>query len=240
MIQFIKSATAPLYRRLLHPSFRFSYSFVELQQLLGYIPQENVLSTAMDFAKWSELEGDYLEFGVYCGTRFSSAFHLAQRNGLSAMRFYAFDSFEGLPEIRGVDAHGFQQFRRGEFACDLATFRSSVSANRVDMSRVEVVPGWYDDVLNDETRNRLPLTAASIVWVDCDLYESTVPVLSFITDYVQDGTVLIFDDWFCFRGDPQRGEQRAFREWLEKNPDITASEFHKFGWHGNSFILHRG
>jgi O-methyltransferase len=110
---------------------------------------------------------------------------------------------------------------------------------QVDLAKVEIVAGWYDDVLNDEAKERLPLRAASVIWVDCDLYESTVPVLAFVTDYVQDGTVLIFDDWFCFRGDPHRGEQRAFREWLEKNPEITASEFHKFGWHGNSFILHR-
>jgi O-methyltransferase len=239
MIKFIKTVTAPLYRRLLRPSFRCSYSFVELQQLLGYIPQENVLSTAMDFAKWSQLDGDYLEFGVYSGARFSSAFHLARRNRLTDMRFYAFDSFEGLPEIRGVDADGFQQFSKGAYACDLATFRSNLEDMQVDLAKVEIVAGWYDDVLNDEAKERLPLRAASVIWVDCDLYESTVPVLAFVTDYVQDGTVLIFDDWFCFRGDPHRGEQRAFREWLEKNPEITASEFHKFGWHGNSFILHR-
>ncbi|MDQ4144930.1 MAG: class I SAM-dependent methyltransferase [Actinomycetota bacterium] len=239
IVKLVKTLTTPLYRQFLRPSFRFSYSFMELQQLLGYIPQESVLSTAMDFAKWSQLEGDYLEFGVYSGTRLSSAFHLARRNGLRDMRFYAFDSFQGLPEIRGVDAQGFQQFRQGEYACDLGTFRSRLGSMHVDLAKVEIVVGWYDDVLNDDAKQRLPLKAASIIWVDCDLYESTVSVLAFVEDYIQDGTVLIFDDWFCFRGDPDRGEQRAFREWLERNPHITASEFHKFGWHGNSFILHR-
>jgi O-methyltransferase len=54
---------------------------------------------------------------------------------------------------------------------------------------------------------------------------------------LQTGTVIAFDDWFCFKGDPGKGEQRAFREWLEKNSAFDAIEFHKFGWSGNSFII---
>ncbi|MCG2718374.1 MAG: methyltransferase, partial [Nanoarchaeota archaeon] len=73
----------------------------------------------------------------------------------------------------------------------------------------------------------------------CDLYESTVLVLDFITEYIQDGTIIIFDDWFSFRGNPNRGEQKAFKEWLKKNPSIKTTEFYRFGWHGNSFITHR-
>ena len=62
--------------------------------------------------------------------------------------------------------------------------------------------------------------------------------MNFITDYIQEGTILIFDDWFSFRGNPNRGEQRAFREWLEKNPSFQAVEYYKAG-NINSFIMHR-
>lgn len=75
--------------------------------------------------------------------------------------------------------------------------------------------------------------------IDCDLYESTVPVLNFITDYLQNGTIFTFDDWYCFRGDPQRGEWRAFKEWLKNNPSIKAIQLRKFGSGGNSFIIRR-
>lgn len=237
--RLVKLASRPLYSLLLQPSFRGSAAFAELQQLLRYLPQEEVLNTAMNFAMWSELEGDYLEFGVYAGGRLSSAFHLARRNNLTDMRFCAFDSFQGLPPITGLDADGFQQFSQGDYSCDRERFEESIRRNRVDRSKVEVVDGWYHETLNDQTKERLGIKAAAIVWIDCDLYESTVPVLDFITDYVQDGTVVIFDDWFCFRGDPERGEQRAFREWLARTPSLRATEFHKFSWHGNSFILNR-
>ena len=48
----------------------------------------------------------------------------------------------------------------------------------------------------------------------------------------------IFDDWFCFRGNPDRCEQRAFREWLQKHPQIKANDLVRFGWQHNSFVLH--
>jgi hypothetical protein len=107
----------------------------------------------------------------------------------------------------------------------------------VDLSRVKLVPGWYDKTLNDKTKRELQIKKAAVVWVDCDLYESTVPVLDFITDYVQSGTIILFDDWYCFKADPNRGECRAFNEWLARNPTIRAFEYKKFEAAGNSFIL---
>jgi len=76
------------------------------------------------------------------------------------------------------------------------------------------------------------------VWIDCDLYSSTRTVLDFITPYLQYGTLLLFDDWFAFLADPNAGQQRAFREWLEKNPQLRAVELMRFGWCGNSFVIH--
>jgi hypothetical protein len=55
---------------------------------------------------------------------------------------------------------------------------------------------------------------------------------------LQYGTLLLFDDWFAFLADPNAGQQRAFREWLEKNPQLRAVELMRFGWCGNSFVIH--
>ena len=93
--------------------------------------------------------------------------------------------------------------------------------------------------LNNETKQKLPIKSAAIVFIDCDLYASTVPVLNFISDYLEDGAILIFDDWFCFKGSPERGEQKAFHEWLKNNPQFKAVEYHKFNWRGNSFIINK-
>lgn len=201
--------------------------------------REEILDRVMRLVSYYHPKGgDYLEFGVHEGKSFATAYAMAQKYKLSSMHFYAFDSFQGLPTITGIDRDG-GQFKEGDYACSEAQFSENMRKRGVDITKVTTVPGWFEEVLNNETKKRLPITAASVIWVDCDIYESTVPVLDFIRDYVIDGTIIIFDDWFCFRGSPERGEQKAFREWLSRNPSITASEYFKHGFFGNSFILHR-
>ena len=38
-------------------------------------------------------------------------------------------------------------------------------------------------------------------------------------------TVLVFDDWFCFYGDPAKGERRAFHEFCKSNPDLIFEDY---------------
>jgi hypothetical protein len=67
-----------------------------------------------------------------------------------------------------------------------------------------------------------------------------VCALDFVTDLVQDGTVVAFDDWYNFRARPDRGEQRACREWLERNPAITLVPYRDFHWAGRAFVVNLG
>lgn len=198
----------------------------------------------MHFVAASSVPGDYLEFGVFQGASFTRAFKINQylfaaKGRLKEMHFYAFDSFEGLPPVRNAVDLEVEQFRGGQYACGKDAFTSNLVCAGVDLSRVHLVEGFYDTSLNDAMKKNIPLRAAAIIHVDVDLYESTRQLLDFVTDYVQDGTVIVFDDWFCFKGHPERGEQKAFREWLGRNPSISATEWYRVGWQANSFILHR-
>ena len=78
-----------------------------------------------------------------------------------------------------------------------------------------------------------------MVWVDCDLYGSTLCALNFLANYLQHGSLIMFDDYFRYRADPRAGQQRAFREWLGANERFSAVELMRFSWHGNSFVIHR-
>ena len=182
------------------------------------------------------LRGAYLEFGVYRGQTFIHACHRI-RELVPWMRCIAFDSFAGLPALQGPDADG--EFTQGQFACTQADFEKSLRKARIDPGTVSVVPGWFDEVLNDETRLRLDLQVASIVYIDCDLYASCVPVLRFLTPLVRPGSILLFDDWYCFKADPNRGVRRATREWLAANPELTLERWHTFSHHGQAFIVQR-
>lgn len=192
---------------------------------------------AVRFAKVNDVSGSYLEFGVFRGSTFSNFYHLFKRYNMQ-VNMYAFDSFQGLPQPKGLDATpGFDQFLAGEFSCSEREFIDQLRARGVPRSAYTIVPGFFKDSLSPELYGKLNLAKAAIVWIDCDLYESTKPVLDFALPLLQDGTVLIFDDYFCFKGNPGFGERRAFNEFLEKNRVIEATDYGKFSSVGQSFII---
>jgi O-methyltransferase len=180
------------------------------------------------------LLGDYAEFGVFEGTTFLHAHHRI-RPLMPWMRCFAFDSFQGLPPLTEADRDG--EFREGQFACTQPRFEQILRENDADLSRIVIVPGWYDRVLNDELKQTHALSAVSIAFIDCDLYQSCVPVLEFLTNLVRQGSILMFDDWYNFKGARDKGVQRATREWLEKNPRIELEPWFPFCHHGRSFIV---
>ena len=206
----------------------------------NYVGDNGCVRAAASFMTWNQVSGDYLEFGVWRGFSFATAWHEIQRQRgnhirlgydtpeynewkRSRPRFFAFDCFEGLPgggaEARMVDYHP------GSYLCSESEFRQNLTDRGVDLQDVVVVKGLYQDTCSPETRDRHALRKAAVVMIDCDLYSSTVPVLDFITPIVQQGTIIIFDDWFRFQANPDCGEQRACREWLVRNPHIQLVEF---------------
>jgi len=76
-----------------------------------------------------------------------------------------------------------------------------------------------------------------MVMIDCDLYESTKDVLKFITNLVHNGTIIIFDDWYVFKSNPEKGQQYACIEWLNNNPNIKLIEYKDNGPFQKSFIV---
>lgn len=195
-----------------------------------------MMYNAFHLTSFSKVEGDYLEFGVFWGNSFIKAWNSARLTGRNSVRFYAFDSFAGLPDPKGIADDG-GEFLEGDFSCDRDAFERNLRRAGVDMSRVKIVEGFYETSLEKNKPGDIGIEAASVVWIDCDLYSSTIIVLDYITDLVRDGTVLIFDDWYCFHGRPDRGEQRACAEWLERNPGIALVPYRDFHWAGTSFLV---
>jgi O-methyltransferase len=189
-------------------------------------------------SSWGTSDGDYLEFGVYRGRAFLAAYKMAVRRKMESMRFFAFDSFQGLPEVGGADAD-HRHFFKGQYACSIDAFRAILSKAGVDQSRVHLVPGFFDASLTEETRRSLGIKRVAIAWIDCDLYESTVPVLDFLAPLITTGTFLAFDDWHSFGADPYAGQIRAVREWLERNPKITLEHYRDFGHSGRIFLVQK-
>ena len=197
--------------------------------------RDRIISLAFKYVSDEKVYGDYFEFGVFKGRTFTYAFHSISREKQNSL-LYAFDSFEGFPEPDSVDKV-FERFKEGEASSSQEYFMRYLKKHKVDINLIRVVPGWYDDTLTQQTREKLGLKQASVIYIDCDMYKSTVPVLAFIRPLLQDGTVLLFDDWFCYRADPRKGQRRAVSEWLDKFPEINLVEWRKFAIVGQSFIV---
>lgn len=220
--------------------------------------ESSIVWKAAQILRAELVEGDYLEFGVYQGGSIINAYssirdvhrqrpvdgnHSYEYQKQVAelwnkMRFFAFDSFRGLPKPKEADCHS-SDFVEGQFACDLPAVHGNLSAAGVDIRKVVVVPGWFEETCVASTIKKHNMKAASIIHVDCDLYESAKVVLKFVEPLLVNGTVLIFDDWFCFRGSPELGEQRAFHEWTSTLRDWRLAEYQKEGPWRMSFIASR-
>lgn len=237
-------------RRVLRPFQLAARRFVMLPGEGSYTGEHGCLYTAASFVAWNQIEGDYLEFGVYQGNSFATAYRAVhdqrrlhssfvekspeyKRETQAPPRFFAFDSFAGLP--KGLGAR-HADYAPGAYACSQDEFTRNITALGVDLKDVVIVPGFYDKTLNSQTKEQHGLRRAAMVMIDCDLYESTVPVLEFLTDLVDQGTILIFHDWFRFRGSPKCGEQRACREWQERNPHLELVEYWREGPQAVSFL----
>jgi hypothetical protein len=188
-----------------------------------------------------ELEGDYLEFGVFRGDTFRNAIRAARqgfratKEGRFPGRFLAFDSFAGLPQVASM-GDGVNLYARGDFSASRAVFERNLG-KLLERFPIEIVAGWFDETLNAATAERLRLRKAAFVNIDCDLYESTVPVLNFVTPLLQTGTILYFDDWFSYRGSMDGGEPRAAREWLQRHPEIRLVDYRNVGITGKMFVV---
>ncbi len=185
------------------------------------VRRELFLSIAVFCHQNRPLEGYYFEFGCH-GARTIRYAHDAF-HALFDWTYVAFDSFAGLPEIPEIDRQPIWQ--AGDLHTSEEEFVRLAVEHGVPRDRLLTVPGFYDRTLTAELKRRLLPARAAVVYVDCDLYTSTVPVLEFVKDFLQPGTVIVFDDWFCFKGDPDRGERRAFRELRERFPHLVFQDF---------------
>lgn len=184
--------------------------------------RERIFLAASRFAHINRpLEGYYFEFGCHGANTMRMAWK--HTRNLHQWTFVGFDSFQGLPSIAAEDEQTI--WEEGKLATSEQDFIRQVTAAGIPRERLITVKGFYDESLSAALRAKLLPAKAAMVYVDCDLYRSTIPVLAFIKDFLQTGTIIVFDDWFCFHADPLRGEQRAWGEFRARHPELRFAEF---------------
>jgi len=240
-MDFIKKIYHKILKKIAKDMNRLNYNDELYKRVFDYYRNRwNAIDDITDYLVGAEIPCDYCEFGVFQGTTFSYAYKMMHPI-FKSMKFFAFDSFSGLPKPKGIDKldRYSSSFYEGQFEYSEEMFISKLKEEHRDISKIISVKGWFNEILNSELTKKYGIQNIAVAWVDCDLYESTVPVLEYITDKVVTGSVVVFDDWHCYRNLPDFGEQRACREWLEKNPDIVLHNLLSFGSHGVAFTVEK-
>jgi hypothetical protein len=138
------------------------------------------------------LSGVALEFGVFSGRTLKIISEYFPGNT------YGFDTFEGLPE------DWREGFLKGTFKLDEIPV----------VENANIVVGLFQDTLSGfiETMNK-PI---SFIHLDADLYSSTKYVLSELNHRIEEGCVILFDEFMNYPSF-ERHEYLAFIEWAEEN-----------------------
>lgn len=157
-------------------------------------------------------------------------------HGLDGVRLFGFDSFEGYPPEAPGEAR--QSWKGGEDRAELAVAQRLLSQRGIDWARVTLCKGFFDETLTPQQREALRVSRASLINIDCDLYQSAVAALRFVDPLIKDEAVIFFDDW----GNDVNfiNERRAFIEFLEANPSLHAEELPNYSWCSRVFYLSRG
>ncbi len=212
---------------------------------LGGLDRISGMARAFEYGFKSELTGDYWEFGVGEGGSLVRAYHFHRQfskdsEAAPAMRFLAFDTFEGIPDLQPVDElENYGVFKKGQYSYSVEEVKQFLRYKKVDLEQFSFIQGLYSESLQREDVAQLVKDAkVSIVHIDCDLYSSAGDVLTFIEPYLVEGGLILFDDWFCYRGRSDKGVHGAFEHWLETTA-WTAEEYFRYDWGCICFIMNK-
>jgi len=184
--------------------------------------------------------GSYLEFGVFTGSSFNFAMKVNKKIekifGKSNCEFIGFDSFVGFGQIKKEDEN--PRFQDHIFSVDEKKVLKNIE-KCAKGQKMRIVKGFYQDTLKDKTTLDLKIDKARVVMIDCDLKESARLALEFIKPSIQEGTIILFDDYVYFKGDKNKGEYGAFNDFRKKYPEILFRRIFDYGYGSKAFIAYK-
>ena len=214
---------------------------IRYNQKIRHLYKYSFYVTTFGYLAANEIGGDYFEFGCHRVRTFRMALTEARRQMLDEMRFFAFDSFQGLPE-EGLAEAGHSAYTPGALCTPLPAFWEIINAHGLSLDKVRAFPGFYNESLTPQLSDGLLSQGAraALVNVDCDIYESAVPVFQFLEPFLQVGTVVYLDDMFAaYRGAPNKGVHQAFLEFQARSSFSFEVYKPSLGTFGRAFVAYK-
>ena len=162
-----------------------------------------------------DIEGDYLEFGVFTGSSFCHFIRCSKKHQYltknKKIKFYGFDSFEGFGKLNENEFHPF--YNDENFKTSFKRVEKRVR-KIASTDEAKLVKGFFNETLklNPDKYN---IKKAKVIFIDSDTYSSAKLALDFCKNIIQPGTYLIIDDYFSYKGSENKGVAKAFNEFLD-------------------------
>ena len=183
------------------------------------------------------ISGDYLEFGVFTGSSFTHAmrcFNAMEHYNPTILKtcFHGFDSFEGFGSLSENEKHLF--YTDQNFTTDYNKVVARANSARKKLS-FTLHKGFFSETLREGPES-LGIKKSRIIFIDSDTYSSASDALNFSISTMQQGTYLIFDDFYSYRGSWNQGVAKAFRE-LAKSQKIKTRKVFNYGMGGVVYVI---
>ena len=180
-------------------------------------PRIAALCDAVEYVVESELDGAFVECGVWRGGSMMAVALTLIRLGDTERDLYLFDTFTGMPEPGDEDVRspydGYSMHRRWRrrsqagkqwVGVPAETVRERVESTGYPANRIHLVPGMVEDTLPESAPERIALLR-----LDTDWYESTKHELEQLFPRLVERGVLVVDDYGHYEG-----ARRAVDEYL--------------------------
>lgn len=204
----------------------------------AYEIYEPAFRRIVEYVANSRIDGDVLEFGTAHGYTARMLAELMRAYG-NKSSLHLYDSWEGFPEMTGNDAECpevkiHDTWHKGDCAPNVPNTPGIIKAvlSLLLSDKVNINKGFYTSEM------ALPEKAA-IVHIDCDLYESTKIVLAAILPILQQGSVIMFDDWNNNMASNEFGERKAVRDIFSFYNLCSMEPWFSYGSSGMAFLVHK-
>lgn len=184
-----------------------------------------------------DVEGDYLEFGVFTGSSFCHSLRCCKKSAklnpkAIKTKFYGFDSFAGFGTLSEDDKHPF--YTDENFATSLAAVNKRAQRVAGDI-KFQLIPGFFSDSLKNGA-NQLGIVKSRIIFIDSDTYSSASEALTFCIPTLQEGTFIVLDDYYSYKGSQHKGVKRAFSEFIAQSK-IEVRHVFTYGMGGAVYVV---
>jgi len=165
------------------------------------------LSDAIDYLEARQLEGDFVECGVWRG---GSSMMMAERlklHGNTARNIYLYDTFEGMSEPTEHDVHLHSGKSAAERLASASTteavwalapldeVKSNLGSTGYPSEKIHFVQGKVEETIPQTMPDKIALLR-----LDTDWYESTKHELEHLYPRLVPGGVLLIDDYGHWAG----------------------------------------